>query len=90
MEISCRQMVRMNENYLGSEIKVRRFIHSTNTISPTDAKSLTVRENKAQLRIPGVLVRVRFHFMLVDYCDEYEMMLLVNRYLVNRIIASFG
>jgi len=90
MEISCRQMVRMNNNYQGSKIKVRLFNHSTNTISPTDGKESTAMENKAQLRSRGVLVRVQFHFVLVDYCDEYEMMLMVNRYLVNGIIASFG
>jgi len=31
-------MVRMNNNYLGSIIKVLFFKHSTNTISPTDEK----------------------------------------------------
>ena len=35
-------------------------------------------ENKAQLRSPGVLVSVRFHFVLDDYGDEYEMMAMVN------------
>jgi len=35
--LSC-QMVKMNDNYQGSEIKVRLFNHSTNTISPADAK----------------------------------------------------
>ena len=35
-------------------------------------------ENKAQLRSPGVLVRIRFHFMLDEYSDEYEMMAMVN------------
>jgi len=37
IETSCCQMVKMNDNYLGSEIKVRLFKHSTNTISPADA-----------------------------------------------------
>jgi hypothetical protein len=36
------------------------------------------------------LIRVRFHLVLVDYYDQYEMMSMVNRYLVNWIIASFG
>jgi len=48
----------MNDHDQGSEIKVRRFNHSTNTISPTDAKLANGMENKAQLRSPGVLVRV--------------------------------
>jgi len=44
----------------------------------------------AQLRSPGVLVRVRFHFVLDDYCDEYEMKSMENRHLVNWIIAWIG
>jgi hypothetical protein len=40
-------------------------------------------ENKAQVRSPGVLVRVQFHFVLDDYSDKYEMMAMENRYLVN-------
>jgi hypothetical protein len=50
-------MVKMNDYYQGSEIKVCLFKHSTNTISPTDAKKTNEMENKAQLRSPGVLVR---------------------------------
>jgi len=38
MEILRRQVVRMNDDYQGSEIKVPLFNHSTNTIPPTDAK----------------------------------------------------
>jgi hypothetical protein len=72
-------MVRMNDNYLGSEIEVHLFNHSTNTISATDGELSTVRENKGQLQSGGVLVGVRFHFVLVDYCDQYEMMSMVNR-----------
>ena len=41
-------------------------------------------ENMVQLRSPGVFVRVRFHFVLDDYCDEYEMKSRENRHLVNR------
>ena len=40
-------------------------------------------ENKAQLRSPGEFVKILFHFVLDDYSDEYEMMAMVNRYLVN-------
>jgi len=58
MEISCCQMVRMNDHYQGSEIMVRLFKHSTNTISPTDAKKSNGMENQAQMKSPGVLVRV--------------------------------
>jgi len=47
-------------------------------------------ENKVQLRSPVVMVRVWFHFVLVNYCYEYEMMSMVKRYLVSWIIASFG
>ena len=90
MEISCCQMVRMNDHYQGSEIMVRLFKHSTNTISPTDAKKSNGMENQAQMKSPGVLVRVWSHFVLVDYSDESEMMSMVHRYLVNWILASFG
>ena len=89
-ESSCRQMVRMNDNYLGSVMKLRLFKHSTNTITPTDAKSANGMENEAQWRSPGVLVIIRFCSMLDDYSDEYEMMAMVNWDLVNWIIASFG
>jgi len=40
-------------------------------------------ENNAQLRSPGVLVRVRLDFVLDDYSDEYEMKSMGNRDLVN-------
>jgi len=90
METSCHQMVRMNHNYQSSEMKVLLFTHSTNTISPTDAPWAIRMENKAQLRSPGILVRIRFHFVLDDYSDEYEMMAMVNSHLVNWMIASFG
>jgi hypothetical protein len=40
-------MVRMNDNYLGSLRKVCLFKHSTNTISPTDAKKANGMEDKA-------------------------------------------
>jgi len=77
-------MVRMKDHDQGSEIKVRLFKHSTNTISPTDATLANGMENMAQLRSPRVLVRsVRFHFALDDYCDEYEMKSMENRHLVN-------
>jgi len=46
-----------------------------------------VMENMVQLRSPGVLVRVRFNFVIDDYCDEYEMKSMENRLLVNWIIA---
>ena len=72
-ETSCHQMVRMNDYDQGSDIKVRLSKHSTNTISPTDATYANGMENMAQLRSPGVLVRIRFHFVLDDYCDQYEM-----------------
>jgi hypothetical protein len=49
MEISWYQMVRMNDNYLGSEIEVHLFNHSTNTISATDGELSTVRENKGAI-----------------------------------------
>jgi hypothetical protein len=68
----------MNENYLGSEITVRHFKLSTNTISVTEAKLANEMDNIAQLRSPGAVVRVRSHFVLEDYCDEYEMMAMVN------------
>jgi len=64
-------------------MKVLLFTHSTNTISPTDAPWAIRMENKAQLRSPGILVRIRFHFVLDDYSDEYEMMAMVNSHLVN-------
>jgi hypothetical protein len=83
MEISCHQMVRINDDYQGSEIKVCLSHHSTNTISPTDAKLSAGMENKTQLGRLGVLIRVRFHLVFVDYYDQYEMMSMVNRYLVN-------
>jgi hypothetical protein len=73
----------MIDHVQGSEIKVRLFKHSTNTISPTDATYTNGMENMAQLRILGVLVRVRFHFVLDDNCDEYEMKSMENRHLVN-------
>jgi len=38
METSCCQIVRINDNFWGSVIKVRLFKQSTNTISPTEAK----------------------------------------------------
>ena len=47
-------------------------------------------ENKTQLRSPGVLVRVQLQFVLVDFSDKYEMNSMVNRYLINWTIASFG
>jgi len=49
-------MVRMNNNFQGSEMKVCLFEHSTNTISPTDAKYAIGMENNAQLRGPGVVL----------------------------------
>ena len=83
----CRQTVRKNDNYLVSVIKIPLTKHSTNTISPTDANRQMVRRIR---RLWGVLVRALFHFMLVDYIDEYEMQPMINRYLVNGNIASFG
>jgi len=80
-------MVMMNDNYQGSEIKICLFKYSTNNISPTDAKQANGVENKVQLRSLGVLVRVQFHFVLDDYCNESKMKSIENRYLVNRIIA---
>jgi len=73
----------MNDNYLGSVIKVCLFKHSTSTISPTDGKYSNGMENQALGRCPGVLVRVRLLFVLIDYCNEYEIRLMLNRYLVN-------
>jgi len=73
----------MNDNYLGSIIKVCLFKQSTNTILPTGAKYSKGMENQALGRSPGVLVIVRLLFVLVDYCNEYEMKLMINRYLVN-------
>jgi hypothetical protein len=76
-------MVKMNNNYLARVIKVRLFKQSTNTVSPTDAKKANKRNNQAQLRSKETLVGVRFHFVFDNYSDEYEMMAMVNRYLVN-------
>jgi hypothetical protein len=74
----------MKDHDQGSKINVRLFKHSTNTISPTDATSANGMENMAHLRRPGVLVSsVRLHFVLDDYCDEYEMKSMENRHLVN-------
>jgi len=85
--MSCGQMVRMNDNYLVSVIKVRLCKHSTNKISPTDENRQMVWRIRHSW---GVLVRARFHFVLVDYADEYGMKSMINRYLVNCNIASFG
>jgi hypothetical protein len=63
------QIVMLNDNHQGSEIKVYLFKHSTNTISPTDATLANGMENMAQLRSLGVLVRVQFHFVLDVNCD---------------------
>jgi hypothetical protein len=63
------------------------FKHSTNTISPTDAKLSNGMDNKAQLTSPGVLVSFGFQIVVVDYCDEYEMMSIETSDLVNRSIA---
>jgi hypothetical protein len=71
-------MVRKKDYYQGSEIKVRLFKHSTNTISPTDTKLANGMESKLQLRSPGVFLRIQFHLVLNDYGDEYEMMAMVN------------
>jgi hypothetical protein len=76
-------MVRLNDHDQGSEMKVRLFNHSTNTISPPDATEANGMQNMVQLRSPGVLVRVRFHFVSDDYCHEYEMKSMENRHLVN-------
>jgi hypothetical protein len=38
----------------------------------------------------GVLVRAQFHFVYVDYSSEYGMKWIINRYLGNCNIASFG
>jgi hypothetical protein len=51
-------MVRINDNYQGTEIPVHLFDHSIHTISPTDATWSNGMENKAQLGSPGVLVKV--------------------------------
>jgi hypothetical protein len=85
METSYGQWVRVGDWYQGSDIMVRLCIHSSNTILPTDTKWTNSMKNKVQLRSPWVLVRVQFHFMLDDYCDEYVMMSMINRFLVNRI-----
>jgi len=90
METSCRQMVRMNDDYHGSVIKVCIFKHSTKRVSPTDAKYANGMENKVLRRSPGVLVRVQLLFVLVDYFNEYEMKSMMNRLLVSCTIASFG
>ena len=90
METLWCQMVRMNNNYQGSENKVCLLKHSTNTISPTDAKWANGWENKMQLMCRRVLVGVWFNLVLDDYCNEYEIKSMENRYLVNRIIAWFG
>jgi hypothetical protein len=71
-------MVKINENDQGSEIKISHLKHSTNTISPTDAKQANEMDNIAQLRSPGALVRLQFHFVLDDYSDKYEIMAMVN------------
>jgi len=89
-EISWSQIVRINNNHQGSEIKVHLFGYLTNTISPDDAKQSNSVENKALVRIPRVLVRIPFNFMLVNRSDEYEMKSTVDRYLVNWSMASFG
>jgi hypothetical protein len=73
----------MNDHDLGSEMKVPLFKHSTNTIPPIDATWANGMDNMVQSRSPGVLVRVRFHFVLDEYCDEYEMKSMENRHLVN-------
>ena len=83
METLCCQMVGMNDHDQGSVMKVPLFKHSTNSISPTDAHWANGMKNKAQLRSPEVFVRIRFHFILDDYSDGYQMMAMVNRYLVN-------
>jgi len=84
LETSYCQLVRMNNNYPGSEIKILLFNHSTNTISLTDAKTSNGMENKGWLRSPGLFVRVCLLFVLADYSDEYKTMSTVNW-----IIASF-
>jgi len=71
-------MGRINDHDQGSEMKVCLFKHSTNSISPTDANQANGMESKAQLRSPGVFVRIRFHFVLDDLSDEYEMMAMVT------------
>jgi len=65
-QMSCYQMVRMNDNYLGSVLKVHLFNHSTNTISPTNENRQMVWRIRHSW---GVLVRAQFHFVLVDYSD---------------------
>jgi hypothetical protein len=71
-------MVKMNDNYQGSEITLCLFNYSTNTILPTDAKLANEMENMAHLRSPGAVVKVGIHFVLDDCSDEYEMMAMVN------------
>jgi hypothetical protein len=39
----------MNDNYLGSVIKIHLFEYSTNTISPTEAKYANGMENKVRV-----------------------------------------
>jgi hypothetical protein len=70
-------------------MKVYLIEHSTKTISPTDANWSNGMRIKAQLRSPGVLVRDWLHFTWVEYSDQYVMMLIIHRYLVNWTIASF-
>jgi hypothetical protein len=81
-ETLCSRIVRINDHDQGSEMKVRLFNHSTNTISPTDATQANGMESTAYCRRPGVLDSVRFHFMLDDYCDASEMKSMENRHLV--------
>jgi hypothetical protein len=53
MVMLCSQMVKMNDNYLGSVIKLRLLKHSTSTISPTDEKLANGMENQALVRSIG-------------------------------------
>jgi hypothetical protein len=73
----------MNDEYDGSEIKVCLVKHSTNNITRTVAKWSNRTDNQAQLRSPEVLVRVQSHLVLLNYCDQYEMMPMLNRLLIN-------
>jgi len=88
METSCHHMVRMNDNYQGRVITVLFFNHSSNIISQTDTNLSNGMENKALMRSLGGLVDPRFHLVLVGYSVEYEMKLMINKYLVNCNIAS--